>query len=302
MDALGRLAGGVAHDFNNLLTIIKGHSDLLLERLKPADSLHQSCRQIVKAADRAASLTRQLLAFCRMQLLQPKVLDLNTVVSEMCSLLKRLVREDIAFTFQAGESLGRVKADPGQIEQVIVNLTVNACDAMPEGGHLTIETSNVTVDEVFATTRPPLEPGPYVLLAVTDTGCGMDAATRARIFEPFFTTKEQGKGTGLGLATVYGVVKQSGGCIWVDSEPGKGARFEVYLPLVEERTEFARGQEIPGAPVRRTATVLIAEDEEAVRALAKTALMRKGYRVLEAANGGEALLRCESERAPIHLP
>ena len=301
MDALGRLAGGVAHDFNNLLTVIKGHGDLLLGRLEPADSLHASGQQIVKAADRAASLTRQLLAFCRMQLLQPRVVDLNALVSEMCSLLRRLVREDIAFTFQAGESLGRVKADPGQIEQVIVNLTVNACDAMPEGGKLTIETHNVVVDEKWAATRPPIQPGEYVLLAVSDTGQGMDAVTRARIFEPFFTTKEQGKGTGLGLATVYGVVKQSGGCIWVDSEPGKGARFEVYLPRVEERADSARGQEIPAGPARRTATVLIAEDEEAVRELASEFVSSAGYTVLTAKDGIEALAIAERSDNPIHL-
>jgi signal transduction histidine kinase len=301
MDALGRLAGGVAHDFNNLLTVIKGHGDLLLGRLEPADSLHMSGVQIVKAADRAAALTRQLLAFCRMQLLQPKVVDLNALVSEMCSLLRRLVREDIAFTFQAGESLGRVKADPGQIEQVIVNLTVNACDAMPEGGKLTIETHNVNVDERWAAARPPIQPGAYVLLAVTDTGQGMDATTRGRIFEPFFTTKEQGKGTGLGLATVYGVVKQSGGCIWVDSEPGKGARFEVYLPRVEERAEFARGQEIPAAQVRRTATVLIAEDEEGVRELASEFVSSAGYTVLTAKDGMEALAIAERSDTQIHL-
>ena len=300
MDALGRLAGGVAHDFNNLLTVIKGHGDLLLGRLEPTDSLHISGLQIVKAADRAASLTRQLLAFCRMQLLQPKVVDLNALVSEMCSLLRRLVREDIAFTFQAGESLGRVKADPGQIEQVIVNLTVNACDAMPEGGKLTIETQNLNVDEKFAATRPPIQPGAYVVLAVTDTGQGMDAGTRARIFEPFFTTKEQGKGTGLGLATVYGVVKQSGGCIWVDSEPGKGARFEVYLPRVEERAESGR-LEIPAGPARRTATVLIAEDEEGVRELASEFVSSAGYRVLTAKDGTEALAVAEQSDGPIDL-
>ena len=301
MDALGRLAGGVAHDFNNLLTVIKGHGDLLLGRLEPSDSLHLSGMQIVKAADRAASLTRQLLAFCRMQLLQPKVVDLNALVSEMCSLLRRLVREDIAFTFQAGESLGRVKADPGQIEQVIVNLTVNACDAMPEGGKLTIETHNVNVDERWAAARPPIQPGGYVLLAVTDTGQGMDASTRGRIFEPFFTTKEQGKGTGLGLATVYGVVKQSGGCIWVVSEPGKGARFEVYLPRVEERAEFARGQETPAAQVRRTATVLIAEDEEGVRELASEFVSSAGYTVLTAKDGMEALAIAERSDRLIDL-
>jgi CheY-like chemotaxis protein len=236
-----------------------------------------------------------------MQLLQPKVLDLNTVVSEMCSLLKRLVREDIAFTFQAGESLGRIKADPGQIEQVIVNLTVNACDARPEGGRLTIETSNVTVDEECAAPRPPLQPGPYVLLAVTDTGCGMDAATRARIFEPFFTTKEQGKGTGLGLATVYGVVKQSGGCIWVDSEPGKGSRFEIYLPRVEERTESVRPREIPATLVQRRETVLIAEDEDEVRELACEFAKSAGYTVLTAKDGAEALGIVERSGQPIHL-
>ena len=301
MDALGRLAGGVAHDFNNLLTVIKGHGDVLLGRLEPADSLRLSGLQIVKAADRAASLTRQLLAFCRMQLLQPKVLDLNALVSDMCSLLRRLVREDIAFAFQAGESLGRVKADPGQIEQVIINLTVNACDAMPEGGKLTIETHNVKVDEEWAAARPPIKPGGYVLLAVTDTGQGMDASTRARIFEPFFTTKEQGKGTGLGLATVYGVVKQSGGCIWVNSEPGKGARFEVYLPRVEERAEAARAQEVPDASVRRRATVLIAEDEEAVRELASEFVSSAGYTVLTAKDGAEALAIAERSAEPIHL-
>ena len=301
MDALGRLAGGVAHDFNNLLTVIKGHGDLLLGRLEPVDSLHMSGMQIVKAANRAAALTRQLLAFCRMQLLQPKVVDLNALVSEMCSLLRRLVREDIAFTFEAGESLGRVKADPGQIEQVIVNLTVNACDAMPEGGKLTIETHNVTVDEKWAATRSPIQPGAYVLLAVTDTGEGMDAMTRARIFEPFFTTKEQGKGTGLGLATVYGVVKQSGGCIWVDSEPGKGARFEVYLPRVEERAESVRGQEIPAAAARRNATVLIAEDEEAVRELASEFVSSAGYTVLTAKDGTEALAIAEQSGGTIDL-
>ncbi|HYL86580.1 MAG TPA: ATP-binding protein [Candidatus Angelobacter sp.] len=301
MEALGRLAGGVAHDFNNLLTVIKGHGDILLGRLGATDSLHLSGQQIVKAADRAAALTRQLLAFCRMQLLQPKVLDLNALVSEMCSLLRRLVREDIAFTFQAGESLGRVKADPGQIEQVIINLTVNACDAMPEGGKLTIQTHNVQVDEKWAATRSPIQPGPYVLLAVTDTGQGMDASTRVRIFEPFFTTKEQGKGTGLGLATVYGVVKQSGGCIWVDSEPGKGARFEVYLPRVEERAESVRAHEIPAASVRRRATVLIAEDEDAVRELASEFVSSAGYTVLAAKDGMEALALAERSTVPIDL-
>jgi len=301
MDAMGRLAGGVAHDFNNLLTVIKGNSSLLVERLQSDDRLLGCTRQIESAADRAASLTRQLLAFCRMQVLQPKILDLNMLVSEMCKLLRRLIREDIAFTFHAGESLGRVKADPGQIEQVIMNLAVNAGDAMPAGGSLTIETHNVTVDEECALARPPILPGLYVLLAVTDTGHGMNAETKARIFEPFFTTKEQGKGTGLGLATVYGIVKQSGGCVWVESEPDKGARFEVYLPRVDEALEPAAGEEIAATPAHRRKTVLIVEDEEAVRELASEFIESAGYTVLTAKDGAEALAVAEQSDEPIHL-
>jgi signal transduction histidine kinase/ActR/RegA family two-component response regulator len=301
MDAMGRLAGGVAHDFNNLLTVIKGNSSLLLERLQSDDRLLGCTRQIESAADRAASLTRQLLAFCRMQVLQPKILDLNMLVSEMCKLLRRLIREDIAFTFHAGESLGRVKADPGQIEQVIMNLAVNAGDAMPAGGSLAIETHNVTVDEQWAVTRPPILPGKYVLLSVTDTGHGMDAETKARIFEPFFTTKEQGKGTGLGLATVYGIVKQSGGCIWVESEPAKGARFEVYLPRVNETAESAAPDEVVASRARRRKTVLIVEDEEAVRELASEFVKYAGYTVLTAKDGTDALAIAEESDEPIHL-
>ena len=241
MEAIGRLAGGVAHDFNNLLTIIKGHGDLILDKLQATDPLQRNASQIEKAADRAASLTRQLLALSRMQVLEPKVLDLNALVAEMCSLLRRLVREDISFTFRAGESLGRVKADPGQLEQVIMNLTVNACDAMPTGGKLNVETRQVSVDDAFAKSRPPLMPGEYIRLTVEDTGQGMDAATKARVFEPFFTTKELGKGTGLGLATVYGVVKQSGGCIWVESEPGRAHNLKLS----------AGGRRNGGTPVAR---------------------------------------------------
>jgi signal transduction histidine kinase/CheY-like chemotaxis protein len=301
MDAMGRLAGGVAHDFNNLLTVIKGNSSLLLEKLQPGDPFFGYTRQIESAADRAASLTRQLLAFCRMQVLQPKILDLNALVSEMCKLLRRLTREDIAFNFHAGQSLGRVKADPGQIEQVIMNLVVNAGDAMPAGGTLTIETHNVTVDEQSGLTRPPILPDEYVLLAVTDTGQGMDANTKARIFEPFFTTKEQGKGTGLGLATVYGVVKQSGGCIWVDSEPGKGARFEVYLPRVDEVADGSLPEEMVATPVRGRKTVLIAEDEDAVRELASEFVESAGYEVLPAKDGIEALVLAQRSDQPIHV-
>jgi signal transduction histidine kinase/ActR/RegA family two-component response regulator len=302
MDAMGRLAGGVAHDFNNLLTVIKGNSSLLVDGLQSEDRLLACTRHIESAADRATSLTRQLLAFCRMQVLQPKILDLNVLVSEMCKLLRRLVREDIAFNFHAGESLRRVKADPGQIEQVIMNLVVNAGDAMPAGGNLTIETHNVTLDEQRARTRPPILPGEYVLLSVADTGHGMNPETKARIFEPFFTTKEQGKGTGLGLATVYGIVKQSGGCVWVESEPGKGTRFEVYLPRVDEDAEeVAAAEETAATPARRPKTVLIVEDEEAVRELASEFVRSAGYTVLTAKDGAEALTIAEISDEPIHL-
>ncbi|HKW58079.1 MAG TPA: ATP-binding protein [Candidatus Acidoferrum sp.] len=301
MDALGRLAGGVAHDFNNLLTVIKGHGDVLQDRLQPNDPLHASSKLIGQAADRAAGLTRQLLAFCRMQMLEPKVVDLNELVSEMCKLLRRLVREDIAFSFHAGESLGRVKADPSQLEQVLINLTVNACDAMPEGGKLSIATRNMIVDEKLAAQRRPLKPGEYVVISVSDTGSGMDATTKSRIFEPFFTTKEQGKGTGLGLATVYGVVKQSGGYIWVDSEPGRGAQFDVFLPRVREERKTAVAEEHSESAARRKGTVLLAEDEEGVRELAAKFLTSAGYLVLSAKDGAEALEIAEAFGKTIHV-
>ncbi|HTU32548.1 MAG TPA: ATP-binding protein [Candidatus Acidoferrum sp.] len=288
MEAMGRLAGGVAHDFNNLLTVIKGHSSLLRERLNAGDACNENNRQIEKAADRAASLTRQLLAFSRMQVLQPKVVDLNALVEDMGQMLKRLIREDITFSFDPGQSLGRVQADPSQVEQVILNLTVNACDAMPQGGRLTIETYNVDMDESASQGRPPMPPGQYVALAVTDTGVGMDAQTKARIFEPFFTTKEMGKGTGLGLATVYGVVKQSEGFIWVESEPGQGARFEVFLPRVNNAVAVSRPEKDGTGAIRRRETILIAEDEDSVRELASEFLRSAGYTVLTAENGIEA--------------
>jgi signal transduction histidine kinase/ActR/RegA family two-component response regulator len=300
MEAIGRLAGGVAHDFNNLLTVIKGHGDLMLDRLEPNSALYGSARQIEKASDRAASLTRQLLAFSRMQMLQPKILNLNSLVSEMFSILKRLVREDIAFTFRAGESLARVKADPGQIEQVILNLTVNASDAMPDGGSLTVETQNFTADEAFCARRAPLAPGDYVRLVVQDTGHGMNAATLARIFEPFFTTKELGKGTGLGLATVYGVVKQSGGCIWVDSAPGKGTCFEVYLPAVEDCEDHSLAEADRSIRARHSEVVLVVEDEDQVRDLAADFVQSAGYTVLTARDGQDALLVAERFGGPIH--
>ncbi len=290
MEALGRLAGGVAHDFNNLLTIIKGHSDLLLDWLKTSEASHKSCLHIHKAADRAAGLTRQLLAFSRKQVLQPKVLDLNVLIAEMDKLLERIIREDVEFTFLPGTGIGSVKADPGQIEQVLLNLTVNACDAMPKGGRLTIETSNITVDEDYAQRHPGLQEGSFVLLSATDTGHGMDAETKARIFEPFFTTKEVGKGTGLGLATVYGIVKQSGGFVWVESSPGEGSRFEVYLPQVSETTNLvATAQRVVPSPVPGAPTIMVVEDDAAVLELASRFLGTAGYRVLAARDGVEAL-------------
>jgi len=301
MEAVGRLAGGIAHDFNNLLTAIIGYTDLALADLREGDPMRQDMEEILRAAHRAAGLTRQLLAFSRQQVLAPRVLDLNEVVQTVDKMLGRLVGEDIELQSVLAPGLGHIKADPGQLEQVIVNLAVNARDAMPTGGKLTIETADVEMAETRGRDLTTVPAGRYVMLAITDSGTGMDEDTKARIFEPFFTTKEQGKGTGLGLATVYGIVKQSGGFIWVYSEPGHGTTFKIYLPRVEGAADALAPPVGTAAVPRGTETVLIVEDEEAVRALAKTALARKGYRVLEAANGGEALLLCESERAPIHL-
>jgi signal transduction histidine kinase len=295
MDALGRLAGGVAHDFNNLLTVIKGHSELILDRMTPADPVLLSGQQIRKAADRAATLTRQMLAFSRRQALQPKVLNLNAVVDDIGKLLKRLIPEDIDVDFRAEESLGRVKADASQLEQVLLNLTVNARDAMPGGGRLTIETHNVRIDAEFARTHRPMEPGDYVKLVVMDTGTGMDAKTKAHIFEPFFTTKEPDKGTGLGLSTVYGVVKQTGGFIWVDTEVGVGSRFEIYLPRVDEKLDGEVVTQISPVPKATRQTVLLAEDESEVRALAREFLTSAGYRVLLAEDGVRAMQIAEHD-------
>ena len=289
MEALGRMAGGVAHDFNNLLTVIRGHSDLLLDRLQPEEPLYRSCQQIRKTSDRAASLTRQMLAFSRMQVLQPKVLDLNELIADMGKLLRRLVREDIEFSLRLGDSLGRIKADPSQLEQVLLNLTVNASDAMPLGGKLTIETQNLFVDGENAHFHSSVDHGDYILLTVSDTGHGMDAATKAHIFEPFFTTKEPGKGTGLGLATVYGIVKQSGGFVHVDSTPGRGARFTVYLPQTFEQPYVAPQLPEVHETVVGHKTVLVVEDEREVRELACEFLKVAGYSVLTAEDGLEAL-------------
>jgi PAS domain S-box-containing protein len=303
MEAVGQLAGGVAHDFNNLLTAIRGYSEFALTRVGDGNpGLQKDIEEISKSADRASSLTRQLLAFSRKQLLQPRILQLNDVVGEVDTMLRRLIGEDIEVVTVFGRTLGRVKADPGQIEQVLVNLVVNARDAMPEGGKLTIETSNVDVDEELSSKHEGLSPGRYVMLAVHDTGHGMDAETRSRLFEPFFTTKEQGKGTGLGLATVYGIVKQSGGYVIVESEPGKGATFKVFLHRLEagidEAQPLARVE--PDRP-NGSETVLLVEDEDVVRNLVREILERNGYAVLEARNGADALELGSGFGDPIHL-
>jgi signal transduction histidine kinase/ActR/RegA family two-component response regulator len=289
MEAVGRLAGGVAHDFNNLLTIIRGNSDLLIDR-EGSDNFHRRCvEQIQKAAGRAVSMTRQLLAFSRMQVLQPRVIELNTIVVEMGNMLPRLIGEHIEYSFVSDPKLASIKADPGQIEQVILNLAVNARDAMPSGGKLIVRTRNLAVDEAEAVKRPPMTPGRYVLLSVTDTGHGMDEATKTHIFEPFFTTKEVGKGTGLGLATVYGVVKQSGGFIWVISSLGKGTTFEIYLPQASGPVSKSDLEARPPIIPDGSETILVAEDEAGVRELACQFLRVKGYTVLEAKDGQEAL-------------
>jgi signal transduction histidine kinase/ActR/RegA family two-component response regulator len=301
MEAVGRLAGGVAHDFNNLLTVIKGHSDLLEMKLGTMSPAQPSIAQVRKAADRATTLTRQLLAFSRMQVLQPRVLDLNSLISDVGRMLPMLIGEEIEYTFRPGESLARVKADPSQIEQVLVNLAVNAHDAMPKGGKLTLSTQNVVLDPAYARSHPPTVPGRYVLLTVADTGAGMDEATRARIFEPFFTTKELGKGTGLGLATVYGIVKQSGGYIWVDSAPGQGTRFEIFLPQSAAAPQLPCEDEPPAKYSRGNGTVLLAEDEEAVRELAGEFLRSSGYEVIAGKDGLDALEKAEQEARAIDV-
>jgi PAS domain S-box-containing protein len=300
MEAVGRLAGGVAHDFNNLLTVIKGYSELMLDQLEAADPMRAEVEEIQRAADRAASLTRQLLAFSRQQVLAPKVIDLNTVVGNMDKLLKRLLGEDVDLFTVLDPKIGTVRADPGQVEQVIMNLAVNARDAMPKGGKLTIETSNVALDEGYAREHASVKPGYYVMIAVSDTGIGMDAVTRSHVFEPFFTTKELGKGTGLGLSTVYGIVKQSGGYIWVYSELGMGTTFKVYLPRVDAAAEFLK-RAVSSDPHRGHETVLLVEDEDGVRALIRQVLHRNGYTVLQASHGGEALLLCERHEGKIDL-
>ena len=300
MEAVGRLAGGIAHDFNNLLTAIIGSADLLLEDLGPGSVARDDVIEIRKAGERAAQLTRQLLAFSRRQPLTPRVIDVNALVAEMDRLLRRLIGEDVELRTVLAPDLGAVRADAGQLEQVIMNLAVNARDAMPRGGKLTIETANADLDEAYAREHVTTHAGPAVLIAVTDTGTGMDRETLAHMFEPFFTTKEVGKGTGLGLATVYGIVKQSGGHVWVYSEPGRGTSFKIYLPRVTAPVESVGAATVP-TTLRGTETVLVVENEAPVRELARRMLEAKGYVVLTAAAPAEAIALVERHAPPIHL-
>jgi len=300
MEAIGQLAGGVAHDFNNLLTAINGYSDLALRQLPKDGSAHVQISEVKKAGTRAASLTRQLLAFSRKQIMQAKVLDLNSIVADMDKMLRRLIGEDVDLVTLLKSGLGQISADPGQMEQVLMNLVVNARDAMPDGGKITIETGNVELGQDYAISHASVRPGRYIFLAVSDTGIGMDVTLQKRVFDPFFTTKEVGKGTGLGLSTVYGIVKQSGGNIWLYSEPGTGTTFKVYLPRVDEAVDHDTECELLGIP-QRTETILLVEDEEIVRTMTRQILEMSGHKVLEAACGSEAIQICGSYDGPVHL-
>jgi signal transduction histidine kinase/CheY-like chemotaxis protein len=301
MEAIGSLAGGVAHDFNNLLSVIKGYTELLLDELAPDDPKREDLLQIEKAGQRAASLTSQLLSFSRKQMLQPELLDLNVAINDMNLMLRRLLGENIELIMSAQPNLGSVYADPGQIQQIVMNLAVNARDAMTRGGKLIIETSYVEVDESYIRSWPFMKKGSYIMIAVSDNGIGMDAATQARIFEPFFTTKEKGKGTGLGLSTVYGIVKQSNGFILVDSEMGKGTTFKVYFPCIDGEASKSTNQNDSLDAAQEDETILLVEDEDSVRALAHRILSERGYNVLEAADGVEALKRAQEFGGTIDL-
>jgi CheY-like chemotaxis protein len=301
MESIGALAGGVAHDFNNLLTVITGFSEILLGQLNANDPSRELVSEIRQAGDRAAALTRQLLAFSRKQLLAPKIIDLNLLLRETEKMLRRLIGEDIELETRLAAELGCVRADPGQLEQALLNLVVNARDAMPTGGHLTIATSNVELQSPFSRQHPEAPSGPFVMLVVSDTGCGMAEAVRAQIFEPFFTTKEIGKGTGLGLATVYGIVKQSGGHIEVHSEVGRGTVFQIYLPRVPDAERPRHSLGGPTTLDQGSETILLVEDEASVRVTARHVLSASGYAVLEAADGEAALQICQQHAEAIHL-
>jgi signal transduction histidine kinase len=301
MEAVGRLAGGIAHDFNNLLTVIAGYAQLALESVPASEPLAGHLAEVKKAADRASELTRQLLAFSRRQVLTVQVTNLNAIVAGMEKMLRRLIGEDIDLETRLAPDLASVRTDPGQIEQIIMNLAVNARDAMPAGGKLTLETRNVELDASYASSHATVVPGPYVLLAVSDTGVGMDDELLSHIFEPFFTTKEQGKGTGLGLAMVYGTVKQSSGYIWAYSAKGKGTTFKIYLPRAEKTEEEAGERRAEEHPPSGAETILLVEDEAGVRGLAQRVLEQYGYRVLVAQHGEEALRLLGKHDGPIHL-
>jgi two-component system, cell cycle sensor histidine kinase and response regulator CckA len=300
MEAVGMLAGGVAHDFNNLLTIITGYSQLILNNLGSEDPNRHSVEQIMKAGERAAALTKQLLAFSRRQVLQPRVLELNKLITSLGTMLQRLIGEDIDLRLVLPPELGRVSADPGQIEQVLMNLVVNARDAMPTGGVLTVETGNVKLDANYAKAHIAVRSGPYIMISVSDTGSGMDEATKARLFEPFFTTKGSGKGTGLGLSTVFGIVKQSGGSVEVYSEAGRGTSVKVYLPRIDQPASL-EAKESRRKVGRGSETVLLVEDDEMVRTLVRETLERDGYRILDAPGPLEARRISDQHKEPIQL-
>ena len=301
MDAIGQLAGGIAHDFNNLLSVILGYTVLAIDGLPAESGLRPDLEEVAKAARRASELTRQLLAFSRKQALRPRIVDLNQIVTGFEKMMRRVVGDDVSVTIYRSPELGKTLADPGQMEQVLMNLIVNARDAMPSGGSIGIVTRNAILDEAFAREHRGLDPGRYVALSVADTGSGMDSATRERIFEPFFTTKAQGKGTGLGLSTVWGIVRQSGGYVEAESEVGRGTTLTLYLPWVTGQADEPRAEPQPPSTVRGTETVLLVEDDEQVRGFVRDVLYRYGYVVLEAQNGGEAFLIAEQHDSPVHL-
>ena len=300
MEAVGRLAGGVAHDFNNMLSVILSYASLLLGDMKPGEPMRDDLEEIRKAGERAAALTKQLLMFSRQQVLEPKVLDLNEVLASMDKMLQRILGADVDLVSLPSQPLGRVRIDPSSVEQVIMNLVVNARDAMPTGGKLTMETDNVVLDDAYAQAHLGVKPGKHVMLAVSDTGTGIDKETLARIFEPFFTTKESGKGTGLGLSTVFGIVQQSGGSVWVYSEVGQGTTFKIYLPRIDAAVDSPHSI-APPITLRGSETILLVEDDDQVRAVARGILRRNGYNVIEARNAGEALLHSERHPTTIHL-
>jgi two-component system cell cycle sensor histidine kinase/response regulator CckA len=301
MEAVGRLAGGVAHDFNNVLTAIFGYVAMVMEDLPAESPARTDLGEVLKAADRAASLTRQLLAFSRQQVLQSRVINISDVVQDLESMLRRLIGEDVELRTVLAPDVGNVMADASQLEQVLLNLVVNARDAMPTGGKLSIETANAELTGAFSDVHQPVAPGAYVMMAVSDTGSGMSPEVRARVFEPFFTTKDKSKGTGLGLSTVYGIVKQSGGHVWVYSEPGHGATFKIYLPRVDAPLETIGAAVTPTRPVRGSETILVAEDDDVLRPLTRELLKKLGYTVLAAPNSEAALAAAREHQGPIHL-